>query len=106
MTVTESRLYLVSFELVAKPQLDYSRLFDKLSDLKATQIVDKAKSSTNLWLLTSSKRAVDLYFELEAFITVDTDHLLVAEITENTFGSFVMQRQRQVIQLIGNARLG
>jgi hypothetical protein len=57
-----------------------------------------------VWVLVSDKPAQVLFLELEDLIENESDSLVIAEITANSFGTYIAKRKREIAGLIGGAR--
>ncbi|CAN5862424.1 hypothetical protein BH11GEM2_BH11GEM2_31770 [soil metagenome] len=92
-------LYLISFDLSSTKDEDASRaFFDKLRSWSGHEFAQ------HTWLVVSDKLAMVLFLELQEHYDAAKDLVIIAEITSNTFGTFVLARNLELTGLIAAAR--
>lgn len=96
-------VYLVTYKLWRRQASRYGDFDAEIKALNGIEIMHERL------LIESEKTALQLYLDLAAHIAIDgeedPDHLLVAEVTSNTIGSFVVGGNEITDKAIA-ARLG
>lgn len=92
-------LYLVSFDLSSKKSEEASgAFFEKLTSWSGREF------AKHTWLVVSDKLAMVLFLELQEHYDTGSDLVIIAEITTNTFGTFVLARNIELTGLVAAAR--
>ncbi len=115
MNANPERLFLVTWRLFATGQYTLAKLEHRLrydASQDAIEQEDKKQKRSDWtaieyrqfgWLVRTTRSAVEIYLELVPLLS-DGSELLVAEVTANTFGSFVDKRNHEIAAIFGSAR--
>jgi hypothetical protein len=73
-------VYLISYDLIEKPEESYEKLFDVIKSCK-----DYRHPLKSQWFIASARTATEIYNSLAAYV-MKNDRLFVNEITPNRCG--------------------
>lgn len=91
-------LYLISYDIASKDKFEYQPLWDKLEEMGAIKILYSE------WLITAGLgKASEIYSQI-APLTMQTDRLLVQEVTKNALWDKLLISDEQFGRLLYYAR--
>jgi hypothetical protein len=96
----KTRLYFVAFRLPNNAL----GTFNKVRELIEGDEWKGVELKRLGWLVNSERSALELFMDVAPMLERQVDQLLIAEITANTFGTHVDERNLEITALIGGAR--